>query len=88
MYAIGGTNFILRIKEQETCLTLLVHGGGGGGDNVCNSVVVVIITIIIITLIIINQCNNDYLPESRLNAHSEVTHKSRTVGENEGCMGD
>jgi hypothetical protein len=30
----GGTNFILRIKEQETCLTLQVHGsGGGGGDD-------------------------------------------------------
>jgi len=41
----GGANFILRIKEQETRLTLQEHdddddddddgGGGGGGDKKC-----------------------------------------------------
>jgi len=33
----GGTNFILRNKEQETRLTLQEHdddgGGGGGGEK-------------------------------------------------------
>ena len=31
----GGTNFILRIKEEETRLTLHKHddGDGGGGDD-------------------------------------------------------
>jgi len=29
----GGTNFILRIKEQETCLTLQEPDGGGDDDD-------------------------------------------------------
>ena len=29
----GGTNFILRIKEQETCLTLQEHVDDDGDDD-------------------------------------------------------
>ena len=29
----GGTNFILRIKEQETCLTLQEHDDDGDDDD-------------------------------------------------------
>ena len=30
----GGTNFILRIKEQETCLTVHEHGDDDDDDNI------------------------------------------------------
>jgi hypothetical protein len=33
----GGTNFILRIKEQETCLTLQEHYNDKITTNICEN---------------------------------------------------